>query len=110
NGGNGVSPDDKKFYDNLEVDFNKNIEIRKLIFENPDVLIRQISTALKSGKHIILVGPPGTGKSKLAKEICENYDIDCKMVTAMSDWSTYDTIGGYKPDKDGALFFDEGIF
>lgn len=106
---NDITPDNGKSY-NLEVDFNKNIEIKKLIFENPDILVNQISTALKSGKHIILVGPPGTGKSKLAKEICENYDIDYEMVTAMSDWSTYDTIGGYKPDKDGALFFDEGIF
>ncbi|AIS51871.1 ATPase [Thermoanaerobacter kivui] len=94
----------------LGVDFNKEIKIRKLFFEDADILAKRISTALKSGKHIILVGPPGTGKSKLAKEICESYEVDYEMVTAMSDWSTYDTIGGYRPEVDGTLYFDEGIF
>ncbi|MCF6460839.1 AAA family ATPase [Clostridium sp. Cult3] len=106
---NGNGTDNGKTYD-LEVDFNRNIEIKKLFFENKNILLNQISTALKSGKNIILVGPPGTGKSKLAKEICESYEIEYEMTTAMSDWSTYDTIGGYKPGKDGNLYFDEGIF
>lgn len=57
-----------------------------------------------------MIGPPGTGKTKLAKEICKSYGVEYEMVTAMSDWSTYDTIGGYKPDIDGSLFFDEGVF
>ncbi len=50
------------------------------------------------------------GKSKLAKIICENYKIEYLMATATSDWSTYDTIGGYKPDIDGHLYFDPGLF
>lgn len=28
----------------------------------------------------------------------------------MSDWSSYDTIGGYRPDDQGALYFEAGIF
>ncbi|QTA37583.1 MoxR family ATPase [Thermosipho ferrireducens] len=92
------------------IDWNKYLTVSQLYFENQDNLLSQISTALKSGKHIILIGPPGTGKSKLAKEICNSYDVDYKMVTAMSDWSTYDTIGGYKPKEDGTLEFVEGIF
>lgn len=93
-----------------EIDFEREIKINNLFFEDAEVLSKQISTALKSGKHIILVGPPGTGKSKLAKEICKSYGVEYEMVTAMSDWSTYDTIGGYKPDRDGTLYFDEGVF
>lgn len=92
------------------IDFSKSIDISSLYFEESDLLEKQISIALSSGKSIILIGPPGTGKSKLAKLIAKAYEVDFKMVTAMSDWSSYDTIGGYKPNIDGSLYFEEGIF
>lgn len=94
----------------VKLNWNKPLEIKNLHFENKGVLLRQISTSLASGKHIILVGPPGTGKSELAKEICENFGVEYEFVTAVSDWSTFDTIGGYKPAADGTLYFDVGIF
>ncbi|SDQ81309.1 AAA family ATPase [Virgibacillus salinus] len=81
-----------------------------LVFENINVLMSQVMTALQNGKHIILTGPPGTGKSKLASKICEMYKVQSTMVTAASNWSTYETIGGYRPDREGNLYFDEGIF
>ncbi len=82
-----------------------------LYFENEEQIITQINTALSNGKHIILIGPPGTGKSKLAKEICtQYYKNKYTMSTATSDWSTFDTIGGYRPKKKGELEFFPGIF
>lgn len=86
------------------------ISLENLVFENEDILQNQIQTALNSGKHIIFTGPPGTGKSKLANEICKQVGVASKLVTATSNWTTYDTIGGYKPTQDGQLFFDPGLF
>ncbi|MCK4613672.1 MAG: AAA family ATPase, partial [Thermoplasmata archaeon] len=95
-------------------------EVSSLYFENPDSLFTQIATALKNGKHIILNGPPGTGKSKLAKEICKFYkgnkdgekegEKGYIMTTATSDWSTFDTIGGLMPAEEKKLEFNKGIF
>jgi MoxR-like ATPase len=81
-----------------------------LVFENLEVLLDQVITAIRNGKHIILTGPPGTGKSKLASKICQMYNVRPTMVTAASNWSTYETIGGYRPDAESNLYFNDGIF
>lgn len=75
------------------------IREKGLYFGNDDVL-SEIVTGLVKG-NIILQGPPGTGKTTLAKIICEVFNVDCDEATAISDWTTYDTIGGLQPDFDG---------
>lgn len=75
------------------------IEEKGLYFGNDDVL-SEIVTGLVKG-NIILQGPPGTGKTTLAKIICEVFNVDYNEATAISDWTTYDTIGGLQPDFDG---------
>jgi MoxR-like ATPase len=95
------------------------LENSNLVFDDSALLVDRIDTAIQKGKHIILIGPPGTGKSKLAKSICETCWGKKRYVlaTATSDWSTYDTIGGYRfhPDemdkgKTGSLEFEPAIF
>ncbi|MFX0196313.1 MAG: AAA family ATPase [Candidatus Hodarchaeota archaeon] len=93
---------------NLSHDF----KIGKLYFENKHQIEKRVQAALKNGDNIMLIGPPGTGKSKLAKEISEYYcgEHGYFMSTATSDWSTFETIGGYRPDSQAMLKFYPGIF
>lgn len=101
--------------DDLTVDFEENsLKLNSDLYFGSEQEIRiknRIEEALKNGKHIVLIGPPGTGKSKLAKKICKNYvENNYKVVTATSDWSTFDTIGGYKVEKTKSLEFNPGVF
>lgn len=78
-------------------------------------IYRQIAAALSIGKHIILTGPPGTGKTSLAQHICRfvaarDLSEPAVFTTASADWTTFDTVGGYVPTAEGALQFRPGIF
>jgi len=78
-------------------------------------IIKQVCGALNSGKHIILTGAPGTGKTELAIDICNaaeklKFSSGKLLTTATSDWTTFDTIGGYLPDNKAQLKFEDGIF
>lgn len=81
-----------------------DLSLEKLLFENKEELLSQIYAALKSGKNLMLLGPPGTGKTEIALALCKiaknkNYINDFVLTTATSDWTTFDTIGGYVPEK-----------
>ncbi|WP_080505549.1 AAA family ATPase [Halorubrum saccharovorum] len=79
--------------------------------ENERPVTAQIDDAIRSGKHVIITGPPGSGKTALAEYICRHYVSDnYTIATATADWSTFDTIGGYRPKSDGQLEFKPGVF
>lgn len=67
-----------------------------LLLPDADTLIERAVVALVSG-HLILEGPPGTGKTTLAGILAKAFDCDYTLETATADWSTYDVIGGLQP-------------
>lgn len=65
-------------------------------------IIEEIVTHLASGRHILLAGPVGTGKTRLSQLIpdkfwTENCGYFADVRTATADWTTQDVIGGISP-------------
>ena len=75
-----------------------------------DSVLAEAVTALRAGKHLLLGGAPGTGKSTLAEALCKAVvGQQFEISTATADWTTFDTIGGYVPREDNSLAFEPGV-
>jgi MoxR-like ATPase len=114
-GETGAPPQDERASaDRLDLEL-KHILAHLGELEIPTSVAAQCAAALSSGKHLLLVGPPGTGKTELAFKLAEaarteGYIEGLFSATASADWTTFETIGGYTLQKDGSLRFRPGVF
>lgn len=74
--------------------------------ETTEEIIDQINSALGAGKHIVFIGPPGGGKTEIARRVSEYLAEEYadvysgyRTATATADWSTFETVGGYMPGE-----------
>ena len=97
-------------------DYDVNLVSEFLAKRNLRLPLETIASAvaaLRADKHIILTGPPGTGKTEFAGALADaamaiELTRGALTTTATADWTSIETIGGYRLDYEKNLQFAPG--
>jgi len=84
-----------------------------------DRIVRMVLLSIRSSHAVILVGPPGTGKTRLLNEVVRKIREDPAaygfsevnepiLATPEESWTTMDLLGGQTLSEDGDLRFRPG--
>lgn len=81
----------------------------------PEVFFREMLAQLKLKQNIVLQGPPGVGKTYVAKRLAytlmgEKDPTRVDMVQFHQSYSYEDFVQGLRPDKKGVFQLQDGIF
>lgn len=64
---------------------------------------------LIAGKNLILYGPPGSGKTRIAKRLGQTVCANLHVEAANAEWSYQEVVGGYAPAESGGFEPSEGV-
>lgn len=64
-------------------------------------LYREALVHLIAGKNVIFYGPPGSGKTRIAKRLCGVICPNVRIASANAEWTYQDVVGGDKPQGNG---------
>ena len=107
-----VDHEERRSLDALKVgDVLKQLERAGLFLD--ERLVAQAVTALRAGKHLMLSGPPGTGKTTFAEALAAaateaGICAGVLPTTATADWTSSDTVGSYRLSPSDKLEFQPG--
>ena len=76
---------------------------------NKEPLLQTLKQLILNGRHVILAGPPGTGKTKLVLDLKddlanESYLGEFSLIQFHPDYSYQDLIDGFAPSESGSGF------
>lgn len=63
----------------------------------PPGLVARMVGELMAGKHVLLTGPVGTGKTSMAEQVVKALGYAANLETASADWTRFEVQGGFCP-------------